>query len=93
MHGGYGDDLVRGSGGSDFLFGMAGNDRIYGYGGDDFLADVVGSDHLYAGSGSDDIIAADSFATSANGDWVYGGALGLDICTHDVYDHVYDCER
>ncbi|MDH6268962.1 hypothetical protein M2360_004382 [Rhizobium sp. SG_E_25_P2] len=48
-----GDDLLKGDGGRDRLFGMAGDDRLYGQGGNDYLRGGIGSDQLFGGGGND----------------------------------------
>ena len=46
-----GDDLARGLGFADFLFGNADNDTLYGDGGSDLLNGGTENDELVGGNG------------------------------------------
>ncbi len=60
IHGGVGNDTLRGALGNDLIFGGAGNDDLNGERGDDTLAGGAGFDtyHMNYGSGWDTIIEA-----------------------------------
>ena len=79
-----GDNIVRGSGFGDNLFGLTGADQIIGAAGNDVIDGGIGNDRLDGDSGNDtiyggdgnDLIYADGipfYAYSGN-DAVYGGA-------------------
>ncbi|WP_338473496.1 calcium-binding protein [Pseudomonas sp. MS646] len=51
--GGFGNDVLNGTGLDDSLYGFSGNDRIYGGLGDDLLSGGVGEDYLAGGDGAD----------------------------------------
>src|SRR5207244_12549802 len=74
FHGGSGDDLIEGTGGSDLIFGDAGNDTIHANGGADLvfgdegeltpgmarglIKPTDGSDTIDAGGGQDIVIGS-----------------------------------
>lgn len=67
VHGGTGDDIIRGSSFNDFLRGGAGNDFINAGDGEDLVRGGAGSDTLFLGQGLDtlyytgDQVGADDF--------------------------------
>ena len=56
VHGGRGDDLLRGSQGRQTLLGDAGDDVVHGLRGGDHLTGGPGRDRVYGGSGDDDLL-------------------------------------
>ena len=78
IHGGGGNDLIRGSTSDDVLSGGDGNDWLYGWAGDDVLIGGAGRDSLQAFEG-DDVLYAD-------GDDAFSGGEGWDtvVFTDDV---------
>jgi Ca2+-binding RTX toxin-like protein len=48
-----GNDVLKGTNGTNGFYGQGGNDVIYGYGGVDVIAGGTGNDRLYGGSGKD----------------------------------------
>lgn len=88
------DDLLRGTGLDDFIFGDAGNDTIAGTGGDDVIYGGAGNDTLSGGSGNDtldggegaDIIngnSGDDTIVGGDGDVVNGGS-GFDTLDYSA---------
>ena len=61
--------LLRGTDGSDKLYGKYGDDEVRGLGGEDAITGGLGSDTLYGGPGNDDV-----FDHDAADDVLYGGA-------------------
>jgi Ca2+-binding RTX toxin-like protein len=61
-------EVIRGSGGRDFLDGLGGNDRIEANRGDDRVEGGRGNDYLAGGAGRDFIRGEDGL------DWLLGGA-------------------
>jgi Ca2+-binding RTX toxin-like protein len=53
FNGYYGDDIITGGDGADWLDGHGDNDTIHGGGGDDVIIGNVGTDHLWGDSGAD----------------------------------------
>ena len=53
MHGGEGDDTLRGQGGNDFLAAGLGDDRLFGGEGNDRLFGDLGTDRMAGGTGND----------------------------------------
>ncbi len=53
LYGGYGNDVLRGTGGRDHLFGQGDADTLMGGAGDDVLSGGNGNDHICDGGGSD----------------------------------------
>jgi len=71
LHGGSGNDVVGGSGGSDLLFGGAGADILFGAGGDDLLVGDGGSDLILSSQG-DDILVGGHVSTQMTDDVLRG---------------------
>jgi Ca2+-binding RTX toxin-like protein len=59
VHGGTGDDVIRGSSFNDFLRGGAGNDFINAGAGEDLVRGGTGSDTLFLGQGLDTLYYTD----------------------------------
>ena len=59
IHGGNGNDLLRGTSSSEKMYGNAGNDSLYGYGGNDQLHGQNGHDYLNGGDGNDSMYGGD----------------------------------
>jgi uncharacterized delta-60 repeat protein len=59
LHGGGGDDLLRGGCASDLIFGGTGNDFLLGAAGDDMLIGGDGNDRIIGSSGHDILVAGD----------------------------------
>lgn len=59
IHGGDGDDNLRGWEGDDVIYGGAGNDRILGQYGNDVLYGGAGDDVMFGGTGSDVLYGGD----------------------------------
>ncbi len=57
IHGGAGDDTLRGGDGHDVIFGDSGNDQLWGGDGNDFLIGGQGVDKLKGEKGDDILIA------------------------------------
>ncbi|MEZ5573275.1 MAG: hypothetical protein R3E64_14820 [Halioglobus sp.] len=53
IHGGAGDDKIRGSQGSDVIYGDAGDDKLRGEAGNDVLSGGTGDDVLFGEAGDD----------------------------------------
>jgi Ca2+-binding RTX toxin-like protein len=64
FNGYYGDDMITGGSGADWLDGHGDNDTIYGGGGDDVIIGNVGTDDLTGGSGADTFL----YYTAYDGD-------------------------
>gem|GEM_PF-5626712 len=60
IHGGNGNDLLRGTSSSEKMYGNAGNDSLYGYGGNDQLHGQNGHDYLNGGDGNDSMYGGDN---------------------------------
>ena len=75
-----GNDLLRGGGGVDSLYGGFDNDILHGDGGDDVLLGEEGNDQLNGGGGKDmlDGGAGDDVLRGQGGDDILDGGLGLD---------------
>jgi hypothetical protein len=65
IHGGAGDDMIRGALGNDILIGDGGNDTLMGGDGRDVLIGGIGSDRIF-GNTSDDILIAGETAYDDN---------------------------
>ena len=76
LHGGEGNDLIRGLGGNDNLWGEEHDDRLEGATGNDWLHGGSGEDELYGGEG-DDLIHGDD-----DNDSIWGGS-GADLLHGD----------
>ena len=91
-----GNDIVKGSAYTDFLWGDGGNDTLYGNAGNDVLLGGDGNDTNYGGAGDDciyDGAGADILDGGAGDDLLWGGAgndtyrfyagYGLDVINDD----------
>ena len=71
------DDVIQGSGATEYFSGSGGNDRLFGGGGKDTLYGGAGNDLIIGGDG-DDILEGDTDKTSRDGhagrDTLKGGA-------------------
>ena len=94
VKGGDGNDLIRGNGeanylygenGKDRLYGRAGNDRLYGGAGVDKLYGDAGNDRLYGGNGNDLLtggLGNDQLTGGAGRDtFCIGTGVGKDVIT------------
>jgi uncharacterized delta-60 repeat protein len=72
IHGGDGNDLLSGGGGSDMIFGEAGTNILEGNAGDDVVVGGAGTDIISGGNGRDILI----------------GGLGSDLITGDNGDDI-----
>ena len=75
MWGGAGDDMLRGDGGSDRLFGQAGKDTLRGGGGSDHLDGGQGLDRLFGDAGADRL-------DGGTGKNLLKGGAGADVFAH-----------
>jgi Ca2+-binding RTX toxin-like protein len=48
-----GSDVIYGTAGDDYVISLEGDDTVYGFSGDDYLFGGAGADKLYGGSGDD----------------------------------------
>ena len=80
LRGTTGSDTIYGGGGNDYMIGDRGNDTLYGESGNDQLFGEEGNDTLYGGSG-DDILYGDI------GSDVYHGGSGIDLAGFGYYDY------
>lgn len=99
LFGNEGDDVILGNSGTNIINGGPGNDNITGGSGDDSIFgdgnlqqagnDVIdggaGVDLILGFSGADTITADDGIADVVN------GGPGVDICTTDAVDMVFNC--
>ncbi len=83
MHGGVGNDVLKGGGGADTIFGDAGNDEIHGGGGIDTISGGDDNDTIYGDAGND-ILMGD-----AGNDFVYGGANNDTLAGGPGDDHLF----
>ncbi|MEH6588207.1 MAG: LEPR-XLL domain-containing protein [Halioglobus sp.] len=88
----FGNDLLVGQGGDDFIFGQLGNDNIKGKGGDDYVEGNGGNDTIRGDWGQDVLIggSSDLFGLNENSridgsDLIYGGS-GNKTDYNDVTD-------
>ncbi len=58
MHGGEGNDTLRGQGGNDFLDAGLGDDRLFGGEGNDRLFGDLGTDRMAGGTGNDTYVVS-----------------------------------
>jgi len=58
MHGGEGDDTLRGQGGNDFLDSGLGDDKLFGGEGNDRLFGDLGTDRMAGGTGNDTYVVS-----------------------------------
>jgi Ca2+-binding RTX toxin-like protein len=65
VFGSFSNDLIKGDGVHNSLFGQDGDDILYGLGGDDSLVGGAGADTLYGGAGRDVAVYTGTFAASA----------------------------
>ncbi len=75
------DDIIRGNGAANRLWGGDGNDTLYGLGGNDLLFGGAGDDVLYAGAGVDVLVGGwgnDTLLAGSGRSILIGGA-GADI--------------
>ena len=78
------NNVMRGTGGSDFLNGLAGNDTIYGRDGDDKLSGGDGQDYLNGGGGADYMLGG-----SGNDTYVVDDINDVAIeFAHEGYDRI-----
>ena len=84
-NGGAGNDVLRGTGGADWMSGGAGDDTLNGLGGNDLLFGGAGRDTLDGGSGSDvvdgglgDDLLIYKFGENKGAYDVYNGGVGTD---------------
>ena len=75
---GSGNDIVRGTGGANRLYGNAGNDKIYGGGGNDYIAGGSGVNRLYGGAGIDTLSFSDLTVTDT------GIAVNANLATGNI---------
>ncbi len=76
LHGGVGDDILKGGGAADLLFGDDGNDDLFGNGGADTLTGGLGNDDLFGGAGTDTLLGNegnDTLTGGADADHYQGG--------------------
>jgi Ca2+-binding RTX toxin-like protein len=82
-YGNFGDDVITGNSGANYLSGSYGNDKLYGNAGNDVIDGGDGNDAIYGGSGADVLTGgtgADNFYF-ANGE--FGGSS---VATCDIID-------
>jgi len=60
-----GNDIINGSGFTDYMVGYAGNDKLFGNAGDDIISGGLGKDTLSGGAGAD-IFVFGYFGTAEN---------------------------
>ena len=71
------DDVLKGSGGNDFMLGRLGGNNVFeAGGGDDFILSFSGDDTIRAGTGDDFVVAGDGddvLVGGAGDDRLFGG--------------------
>ena len=84
IHGGGGNDTIRGGAGQCILFGDTGNSTLYGGSGNSLLIAGTGSDSLYAGTGQSILVGGSTTADNniATLTWLLQhGSRGAMVCS------------
>jgi Ca2+-binding RTX toxin-like protein len=74
VHGGDGNDTIRGGHGKNYIFGEGGDDTLYAFEGVNYLDGGAGNDVLYGGTAGTNKLCGD-----AGNDVLYGGASGSNL--------------
>lgn len=91
-----GSETIYGYSGNDEIYGFGGNDKIYGYEGHDFISGGAGNDTLYGGSGDDDIYGDSGINTLVGGsgdDWFRTSARSTGLSDDYIADFELGYDR
>lgn len=84
----YGDIIMNGGAGNDYLWSSIGNDTLNGGSGDDNLWGGIGNDVLYGGAGADILVGGPNASSGALEITTFSHEFGSDVIFPDLVERV-----